>query len=378
MKHASAFSQLGHEVEVLSVERLYEHKLGKKIPDIFAWYGIDRIPVKLFRDRSMRFYLDTYLGARLFHVLRTMKLDKVFPANDPERAISEYCSEQNFDICYCRAFSCAYYNLQREVPTIVETHGAHPELNRVIPYLARYFEQEHFLKLVTIHQAIADKYIEMGLPESKVLVAEDAVDIERFDAIEEPKDELRSTLGLPRGGRIVTYAGSLKPGKGIRTILRTARQLRQYSNVQFLIVGGENSEVARWQREAERCGVENVIWAGFVANEMIPQYLKSSDALFMPYDLRERKAVMDINTTSPIKLFEYMAARRPIVTAEIATISKILRHESEAILVPPGDDYAPAIMTVLGNPDLAKRLVEGAYSTVQRYTYKKRGRAILS
>jgi len=44
-----------------------------------------------------------------------------------------------------------------------------------------------------------------------------------------------------------------------------------------------------------------------------------------------------LNSTSPLKLFEYMASGRPIVSTDIPTISKILKHEYNAMLAKPNN-----------------------------------------
>ena len=89
---------------------------------------------------------------------------------------------------------------------------------------------------------------------------------------------------------------------------------------------------------------------------------------------------MDIETTSPIKLFEYMASRTPIVSSKIPTIEKIIKHENEAYLAHVNDmeNIIYYIKKLLNNKNLSKQLADNAYEKVKEYTYRKRCYNILN
>ena len=119
---------------------------------------------------------------------------------------------------------------------------------------------------------------------------------------------------------------------------------------------------------------------GFKNNCIIPMYLKSADILFMPFDLNESNPVMDYNTTSPLKLFEYMAAKKPIVSTKIPTIEKIVNHKKEALLSEIGNlnEINDFIETLLKNETYATSLSNNAYNKVKNHTYTKRCEEILN
>jgi glycosyltransferase involved in cell wall biosynthesis len=378
MKHAGAFQRLGHQVEILTVERLLESRLRQQLESIYAWYGIEEVPIRWFRDRSISFFLETSLGLRLFPVLEFMGMHNPYPRNDPERMISQYCAQTNIEIAYCRTFNAAKYNLEAGIPTIIETHTPHPDTNSKILGLRPLLRSPALRKLVTIHGAIAEKWVSMGLPESKVMVAEDAVDLAQFDQASSSTEWLHDRLRLRANQRVIMYAGSLKPGKGIRRLLEAAESMNNIKDISFVIVGGAGHEVSHWKSLKDDMGLNNVHFTGFVPNQDIPRFLKSADVLFMPHDLAERGAVMDINTTSPIKLFEYMASARPIVTTRLPTIEKIVADGREAILVRPGEDYGPALKRALENTGLAEGIARRAYEKAGLFTYEKRTEAMLT
>ena len=95
----------------------------------------------------------------------------------------------------------------------------------------------------------------------------------------------------------------------------------------------------------------------------------------MPYDKNEKGKVMDINTTSPIKLFEYMASKKPIVTSKIQVIEKILEDKESAIIL--DNNYEKGIKELLSSKKLCQKISENAYAQSKNYTYKKRCEKIL-
>ena len=64
---------------------------------------------------------------------------------------------------------------------------------------------------------------------------------------------------------------------------------------------------------------------------MVPNYLKLSDLLLLVYDRSEKNPVMDYETTSPIKLFEYLATGVPIFSTKLQTIEKVFKHDPHLI-----------------------------------------------
>jgi glycosyltransferase involved in cell wall biosynthesis len=374
VKHADAFAKLGHDVELLIVKRYQESKMLSKIKSIYEWYGVDELPIKFFKDKSLFYWHEKKPYTRILNGLNRLTSKKFQSFLDPEKKISKYIKENDFDLCFARSYRVVKNNIQNKIPTIMETHNPTPEKVKDLMDVIKLSQSKYLKGIVTIHQKLKDNFVRLGVPELKVLVLEDAVDLDKYDQVSDDAEYNRTKLNLPLDKKIVMYCGSLKPGKGIHIILETAKKLENRNDILFYIVGGKNDEVEYWKNYKNQDYL-NVVFTGFVEGSFVPQYLKSADVLFMPYDKSEKNMVMDINTTSPIKLFEYMAAKKPIVTTKIEVIEKILKHNESGVVVE--NNYSQAIVDLLSNIDLMIKLSDNACQLVQDFTYKKRCEQIL-
>jgi len=172
------------------------------------------------------------------------------------------------------------------------------------------------------------------------------------------------------GSPVVAYAGHLYPWKGVDVLLQALALL---PDVRGSIIGGHPSEgdLARLQGLARTLGIEaRVTFAGFVHRSTIPALLEQADVLVMPHSatpVSERYA-------SPLKLFEYMGAGKPIVASDLPAVREVLRDGENARLVRPADpkDLAAGIAAVLADQSLAERIARTAFAEAASYTWERR------
>ena len=153
------------------------------------------------------------------------------------------------------------------------------------------------------------------------------------------------------------------------------------SGALFVIVGGREQDVNRYRDLAREKKAENVIFIGFVPHGEVAAYLSASDVLVMPYTsgVTIRGGTKASQFTSPIKLFEYMAAGRPIVATALPTVLEILKNGQNALLVEPGNAavLSEALGKVLDDRELAKTLASASKAEVEIYTWENRARKLL-
>ena len=253
--------------------------------------------------------------------------------------------------------------------SVFEAHQANRKVClRMMSRLIKLKKNIKNIKIIVISYELKKEFLKIGFPEEIIQVEHDAVDLERFN-ISYNRNQLRRKLELPIDKRIITYSGSLQAGRGIEIILDCASML---SNYLFLIIGGRTSEEIEYYKSISK-NKKNIIFLGFVYQELIVKYLSASNILLMPHT--ENCDI--IKYTSPMKMFEYMASKTPIISSDFPVFREIL-NEQNALLIFPSDSglLSNAINKIITNKSYAKSLSNQAYKDVQNYTWEKRAARI--
>ncbi|MBA2603281.1 MAG: glycosyltransferase family 4 protein [Acidobacteria bacterium] len=169
---------------------------------------------------------------------------------------------------------------------------------------------------------------------------------------------------------VVGYAGHLYAWKGVDLLLEALARLPA---VRGLIVGGHDAEgdLARVRAGAERLGIAGrVEFTGLVPPSAVPPLLARAAILVLP----NLPTTISTHFTSPLKLFEYMAAGRAIVASDLPAIREVLTDDVNAVLVAPGDAAALArgIERLAADPSTAARLGRAAFDAADGYTWERR------
>lgn len=189
----------------------------------------------------------------------------------------------------------------------------------------------------------------------KILILHDGVDLSLFDASRK-KAIARIDLQLPPDRFIAGYCGQLYADKGAYFILELAAAL---PDVLFLLVGGQVPDLAPMKAAVLEKGLANVLLTGRVDHARVPGYLAACDCFLLP------------NTTnyymSPLKLFEYMAADRPIIASDFPPFREVIEPGKTGLLARPNDreSFLAAIAALRREPALGGRLALAAREKVE-------------
>ncbi len=224
--------------------------------------------------------------------------------------------------------------------------------------------------LVVISEGLKAFYIGKGVSKEKLLVARDGVDLQQFD-IQVTSSEARQKLHLPLHEKLVVYSGSLCDWKGVDVLARSASMFPQ--ETRLLFVGGASSDVARLKK---RYGSSRVSFLGERPYRDIPLFLKAADILVLTGSASH---ILSARFTSPMKLFEYMAAGRPIVASDLPSFREVL-DETSAVFVSSGesDSLTSAVSRLLRDEKLSGTLSAHARKQALQHSWDGRGRALLA
>ncbi len=350
MKMCQAMKRMGINIELLFPD--YD-----KSRDIFDYYGIsDKFTIKTipFTNIRGRQIIHGFLGS-IYCLFKKSSYDTVLTRN----IVFTY-------------FAAKWFGM----PVIYDAH--HPLVNGAARWMFSHFkDSDNLIRFSTNSGGLADIYLKEGLDPKKLVVAHNGVDLERFE-ISETLEQLRSELGLPHDKKIVCYSGNTYRGRGIEILIDAAEK---YKDLHFLVVGGLDEDNIVYKRAAEFRSIQNFQLTGFVEHSSVPKFLKASDILVIPYSdkVTIRGGTKAAAFTSPIKLFEYMAAGKPILSSSIPSITEIIEDGKTASLFEPGnfDDFCLKLEGLIKNPGLAKTLSENASYKVLEYTWEARVRKIL-
>jgi glycosyltransferase involved in cell wall biosynthesis len=263
--------------------------------------------------------------------------------------------------------------------TIVDVHDRPPS-GMGAQHLAWAFRQPGFRRVSVITIPMREVYHQSYkdvLTEDMFVIAPNGFDTEQFSSLPE-QAEVRQQLDIPAEQFVAGYVGHLYPGRGIDVLLALAQRM---PDVLFLIVGGRPKDVDYWRAEAANMQLQNVRFEGYVPNAKLPEYMATANCLLMPYQHKIMTADGTSDTAkvaSPMKMFEYMATRRVILSGDIPVFREVLNDDNAVLLDPEDIDlWQSALQRVMDEPGWAQTLADQAYEDVQQYTWRARVRKLL-
>lgn len=211
---------------------------------------------------------------------------------------------------------------------------------------------------------------------SQVVVAPNGVEPERYQNLP-AAPAARAQLGLPEK-ITVGCTGHLYAGRGTDLFLALAARFPQAS---FVWVGGREKDVSEQRARAQKAGLSNVTFYGFVPQADVPLTQAAADILLMPYgrSIAGSSGGNSAEVCSPMKLFDYLAAQRAILSSDLPVIREIL-DETSAAFAPPEDPdaWAAALARLLADPALRASLSACAAEKALQYTWRNRQERCLS
>lgn len=213
------------------------------------------------------------------------------------------------------------------------------------------------------------------LPRKKIIPTHQGVNLESYDELRVSKLEARETIGLPLNKSLAIYTGKIYWGyEEVSHLLEMARHLA--SSIELIMVGGRADHVERYQKYVIEQGISNVRFVGFVPPNKVQLYQLAADILLLYYP-----SGFALNRyRSPGKLFEYMAAGRPIVAADYPVLHEVVEDGKTAVFVPADSPYllAKAIENLLNDPDKMENLSQQTLKCVKNFSWTARAKRILS
>lgn len=274
---------------------------------------------------------------------------------------------KGFDSIYTRSPIVARILSMGKMKFIFEYHG--------IDFSKQYSEKKIFcannlIKFVVITDALK-KYFKnsYAIQDDKIVVLPDGVNLDEYQ--EQDRVEILSEERMK-----IAYVGGLYPGRGIDIIIELARrdQLNEY-----LIVGGREEQVKFW-KDRMKGDMDNIKFIGQIPNSEIPDILLCQDILLMPY--QNQVGINGKGDTakwmSPMKMFEYMASGRVIISSDLPVLKEILTNRRNAYLVQPDcvSEWMDTIQYISCHRNEAVMIAAQSREDVKAYSWERRAAKI--
>ena len=191
-------------------------------------------------------------------------------------------------------------------------------------------------------------------------ISPNGVDSEEFATYR--YDKIRSSLGITKDQRTIVMSGHFAgPQYGCDILLRAMQLLRKNVPDAHLLLVGDNATRSQ-QSTLDELGIRNCVRIfGPQAPERIADFVKAADVCIGP--LMQTLAI-------PLKVLEYMACSKPIVTGTRSISKDIAKDGVNCLIVDPVPSaVARAIANVLTDNALASRLGRSAKMTARRFTW---------
>jgi len=341
MKMCEALSQDGHQVKLLCPAQSRE-----TVEDVFEYYDVENIfEIRRLPWKPFKGYQFTVLAS-----------------------FSAYLSDA--DLVYGRSIAGCYFSALLGLNVVYESHvpadDIRPITNQMFKLLVG---SEKLVSLIVITEALKEYYTSRYDINERIHVAPDAAS--RQDGT--PIDEI-----LSRDNQQVGYVGHLYQGKGIELIVSLAREV---ADADFHIVGGTDDDIETWRSRAE--DVPNLKFHGYVPPARVGDYLASFDVVLAPYQRDVHGAGGGTNLSkwmSPLKIFEYMSAGKPIVCSDLPVLREVLTDGENALLCNPDSivEWREALCELRRNDALRDQLItNGKIDFEEKYSYHARAQKII-
>lgn len=208
------------------------------------------------------------------------------------------------------------------------------------------------------------------IPRSKIVELPWGAAVERFGA----RGQENLTLTPDPLPPTIVFLGSFRAWHGVLDAVRAATLLLEAGRrCRFVFVGDGPERAAAEEMAAP--WAEQIRFTGAVPYEQVPSLLQSAAIGVAPFNTAPHPALRSAGFFwSPLKVYEYMAAGLPVVTADIAPLNGVIHDGLEGALFREGDipGLAAAIGRLLDEPEAARAMGRrGRERVVERFSWAR-------
>lgn len=302
----------GHEIHVIDHEYLWKEDKEKKI-----------ITVRREIKNAYKIFKDADITLIRPGMIKISGLDMLSILYFHNKEIKEQIKEFNPDVIIAFGILNAYLGMKlakkNNIPFIYYLiDHLHLLLSGEIKRnIAKQFEKSNIKnadKIFVINKGLKDYVVEMGGNINKVSIISAGVDLEKFNPnIDGSK--IREKYGIKKDDILLFFMGWIYDFSGMREVAESLSN--ENNNIKLMIVGEGDLYGSLLKMKTDRNLDGRLILTGKVPFSDIPDYIAAADICILP--AYKNEIMMNI---VPIKVYEYMAMGKPVITTELPGIQK--------------------------------------------------------
>jgi len=202
----------------------------------------------------------------------------------------------------------------------------------------------------------------LKLPQAKTRIIPNGVDTEIF--VNNPSAQLKKQLGLDKAFTI-GYVGVLREWVDLEPVYASVKELNNEKLDIRLLIVGEEGDLNKNKILAQKYGVlDRSIFTGTIPYTQIPEYISCMDVCLLPFKLD-----MVSQNALPLKLFEYMACEKPVISTDLIGTREAV--ENRVLYASNSKEFKEKIYELLRNDELCRKMgLEGRKFVKENYSWQ--------
>lgn len=222
----------------------------------------------------------------------------------------------------------------------------------------------------TLTRQLAEELEKRGASPKKLSLLPNAIDPAALEPLSRDT-RLAEKLGLGEEHFVIGYIGAVVPYEGLDDLIRAMTIILPRHNLARLVIVGDGQQLQDLKSLAQQHALEKeVIFTEKVPYDNVPSYYSLLNALALP-----RKPYEVCRLVSPLKSFEAMRMKIPLVVSDVDALKDMVQDNKTALVCKAGDyvSLAECIVRIIENPELTNTIKQNAYQVVMNnHTWDKR------
>jgi glycosyltransferase involved in cell wall biosynthesis len=354
ISEAKALLKNGYDVSVIAWDRKGVSKKSEEYESI----NIERIRLRTSFSNSSKlvFYLI------LFNIIAFFRL------------LSE-----NFDIIHCHdldtLFAGFFAGKLKSRKVIYDAHEIYPLMvqQHLPKIMVKMLCNVEFLLikrvdiLITVSEIFAD-YFEEGVgKKTKIFVVMNCKDPEDFRTSEKRIAEFKKRFGI-ENHFMVLYNGWLTPNNGLEELFNAIENLNSQIEDMIVVICGDGFASEEFKKVIKEKDIEKYVkFVGKIQWKHIPLFINACNIMYVVYNPADKYTFL----RTPVRLFEAIAAGKPIIASNFGELGRIIKKEGCGVLVDPKNpnELSYALLELNRNKHLYEELCRNSKRASKTYNW---------